>query len=158
MTIRVKTVVSLQLEHEDGSPVTTIPLTPEIIQALQEYLAALQDYVPGGSSMSPVELPVLDVGWGVLRALDIPPPPTVAQAMAEAATRPPRPPMRRALSMTRRLRIMFRDGGKCIKCAATDDLSIDHIVPIVKGGSDEDDNLRTLCRSCNSSKKDRLDP
>lgn len=45
---------------------------------------------------------------------------------------------------------------KCVKCMKTNNLSIDHIIPISKGGSDELNNLQFLCRSCNSSKRDKL--
>jgi 5-methylcytosine-specific restriction endonuclease McrA len=34
--------------------------------------------------------------------------------------------------------------------------SVDHIVPRSQGGTDEDDNLQLLCRSCNSSKGGRF--
>lgn len=48
--------------------------------------------------------------------------------------------------------IFLRDGKVCARCGATDDLTIDHIIPIIKGGSDEVTNLQVLCRKCNSSK------
>lgn len=57
------------------------------------------------------------------------------------------------LSVPTRKRIYDRDGNKCVLCGSKKDLSIDHIKPISKGGSGEDSNLRTLCLSCNSSKK-----
>lgn len=50
------------------------------------------------------------------------------------------------------IKIIERDGYHCINCGATKNLSVDHIVPISKGGSDDLDNLQMLCRSCNSSK------
>ncbi|THA43278.1 HNH endonuclease [Streptomyces sp. A1136] len=38
---------------------------------------------------------------------------------------------------------------------AATDLTVDHIVPRSKGGSDQPDNLRVLCRACNSSKHNK---
>jgi len=51
-----------------------------------------------------------------------------------------------------RLMIFYRDGNKCVQCPATSKLTIDHIIPVLRGGSDEPENLQTLCRSCNSQK------
>lgn len=59
-------------------------------------------------------------------------------------------------SYHRRAELLERDGHRCQECAATNDLTIDHIMPITKGGTDELDNLRILCRPCNSRKKDRV--
>ncbi len=49
-------------------------------------------------------------------------------------------------------RILERDGHKCTYCGATDNLSVDHIVPISRGGLHDDSNLVTACRECNSGK------
>lgn len=49
-------------------------------------------------------------------------------------------------------RIFKRDGHKCRHCGSTKKLTVDHIVPLVNGGSDNDSNLQTLCKSCNSKK------
>jgi len=51
--------------------------------------------------------------------------------------------------------VFERDGDQCLACGATEHLSIDHIVPLVKGGTNLRDNLQTLCRSCNSVKHDK---
>lgn len=40
----------------------------------------------------------------------------------------------------------------CSRCGRTDDLTGDHIQPLSLGGSNRPDNIRVLCRSCNSSK------
>lgn len=59
---------------------------------------------------------------------------------------------RRKIPDSVRRRVMERDGYRCVKCGSTEDLSLDHIYPWSRGGRDAEDNLRVLCRSCNSSK------
>lgn len=49
-----------------------------------------------------------------------------------------------------------RDEWACVYCGATDDLTCDHVVPLVRGGTNDNENLATACRSCNSSKGDKL--
>jgi hypothetical protein len=51
-----------------------------------------------------------------------------------------------------RARIFERDGHKCRRCGATEDLSVDHIFPQSFGGTHAEANLRTLCRPCNSAR------
>lgn len=43
----------------------------------------------------------------------------------------------------------------CYYCGHRDNLTVDHLVPLVRGGPDEADNLIWACRSCNSSKHGR---
>jgi 5-methylcytosine-specific restriction endonuclease McrA len=43
-------------------------------------------------------------------------------------------------------------GGRCWICG-TPASTIDHVIPLVRGGSGHPANLRPACRSCNSSKK-----
>lgn len=52
--------------------------------------------------------------------------------------------------------VFERDEFRCVQCAATEDLTLDHIYPWSKGGPDTEQNLRVLCRSCNSSKGARV--
>jgi 5-methylcytosine-specific restriction endonuclease McrA len=40
----------------------------------------------------------------------------------------------------------------CHLCGAGEDLTVDHIIPVARGGNHERTNLRVLCRRCNSSK------
>lgn len=56
-----------------------------------------------------------------------------------------------------RQRVHDRDGWHCSKCGAVDDLTLDHIVAWSLGGPDTFENLRTLCRPCNSSKGARAE-
>ena len=57
-------------------------------------------------------------------------------------------PARRALHPTLRAAIFKRDGYACEMCGSRTDLTVDHIVPVNRGGRDDCDNLRTLCRGC----------
>ena len=62
--------------------------------------------------------------------------------------------------VTNRLRfaIYARDGYRCRNCGRrTDDLEIDHIIPIAKGGKSTYDNLQTLCPRCNKKKGADID-
>lgn len=52
--------------------------------------------------------------------------------------------------------VFARDNHACLWCGATENLCLDHIYPWSKGGPDTEDNLQTLCRSCNSSKGARV--
>lgn len=46
--------------------------------------------------------------------------------------------------------VFARDGRKCVRCGAVDDLTIDHIFSPLIGGTHAITNLRCLCRPCNS--------
>lgn len=59
-------------------------------------------------------------------------------------------------SLELRIMIFGRDGNACRKCGKKTKLSVDHIVPVSKGGSNEIENLQTLCSRCNSAKRDSL--
>lgn len=53
-----------------------------------------------------------------------------------------------------RKRIFERDGHVCTYCGGGNglDLECDHIVPVARGGGDDDANLTTACAPCNRSK------
>jgi len=54
-----------------------------------------------------------------------------------------------------RSNIFDRDGRECNYCGSQDDLHIDHIEPVSKGGNSTEDNLQVLCRGCNVLKGNR---
>lgn len=45
---------------------------------------------------------------------------------------------------------------KCAKCGQQVPLTVDHVIPLSKGGSNSIDNIQPLCQRCNSGKKDRI--
>ena len=48
-------------------------------------------------------------------------------------------------------------GNKCLWCGKTNtELTIDHVVPLIKGGTNNIENLQPLCRVCNSKKHDKI--
>jgi hypothetical protein len=47
--------------------------------------------------------------------------------------------------------VLARD-KKCVRCDATENLTVDHIFPRSMGGTHALTNLRTLCQSCNSAR------
>lgn len=55
-----------------------------------------------------------------------------------------------------RRRVLERSGNRCQQCGSTSDLTIDHIVPVSRGGTSTESNLQALCRSCNSRKRDAV--
>jgi 5-methylcytosine-specific restriction endonuclease McrA len=44
----------------------------------------------------------------------------------------------------------------CLLCGALDRLTIDHIVPVSKGGTNSLSNLQVLCNDCNIKKGDNI--
>ena len=61
------------------------------------------------------------------------------------------------MAVSRRLRfeILRRDGHTCRYCGASAPdakLTVDHVLPVALGGSDEPENLTTACTDCNAGK------
>lgn len=48
--------------------------------------------------------------------------------------------------------IFKRDNFACRECGIKNDLTVDHIIALVDGGTNDDANLQTLCRACNTRK------
>ena len=56
--------------------------------------------------------------------------------------------------------LMRRQNNTCVYCGyrrRAPSLDIDHIVPVVKGGSNDAPNLQVICRPCNQRKGDQTD-
>lgn len=54
-----------------------------------------------------------------------------------------------------RVAVYERDGYTCVECGRNTHLSIDHCIAVTSGGETIFENLRTLCRPCNSRKHAR---
>lgn len=52
----------------------------------------------------------------------------------------------------RREAVLERDGYECRECGSTNNLEVDHVIPISEGGSHDLDNLQTLCHACHTKK------
>ena len=50
--------------------------------------------------------------------------------------------------------VMGRDENKCRECGSVENLEIDHIKPLSRGGTNDIDNLQILCRKHNRKKRD----
>lgn len=51
--------------------------------------------------------------------------------------------------------ILERDDFRCQHCGVRRFLTVDHIIALDNGGTNEPENLQTLCRNCNSRKGNR---
>lgn len=67
---------------------------------------------------------------------------------------------RRSVSVGIRFQVFKRDGYCCQICGRSARngavLEVDHIHPRAKGGSNDPDNLQTLCWDCNRGKRDEV--
>ncbi|CAD6221025.1 unnamed protein product [Miscanthus lutarioriparius] len=59
---------------------------------------------------------------------------------------------RRVKQSLSRKNILYRDDFTCQYCSSGDNLTIDHVIPISRGGKWEWENLVTACARCNSRK------
>lgn len=59
---------------------------------------------------------------------------------------------RSAIPAVVRQAVFARDAFRCVYCGTTERLSLDHVEPVIAGGTDDMENLVTACQPCNSSK------
>lgn len=65
---------------------------------------------------------------------------------------------RRLIPTQVKLEVWKRDGGKCVKCGAIDELHFDHIIPYSKGGTSLSvENIQLLCARHNIAKRDNIE-
>ena len=67
---------------------------------------------------------------------------------------------RKSISLAKRFDIFDRDGFKCTYCGISAKqgavLHIDHIIPVVAGGTNKKTNLTTACEDCNLGKGSKI--
>ena len=61
---------------------------------------------------------------------------------------------KRNIPLTRR-NVLKRDRNTCVYCGSRQDLTLDHIIPLSKGGENSWENVVTACRRCNGRKGNR---
>lgn len=65
---------------------------------------------------------------------------------------------RRIIPTAVKLEVWKRDGGKCCRCSASNELHFDHIVPFSRGGTSlTAENIQLLCARHNLQKRDRIE-
>ncbi len=70
---------------------------------------------------------------------------------------PTEPVRRRIIPTAIKLAVWKRDGGRCVRCGATDELHFDHDLPWSKGGTSfSADNVQLLCMRHNLAKSARI--
>lgn len=63
---------------------------------------------------------------------------------------------RRRIPSAVRRAVYSRDRWACVLCGARERLTLDHVLPWSRGGTDDVLNLQTLCLSCNCRKGARI--
>jgi hypothetical protein len=67
----------------------------------------------------------------------------------------------RYITFATKMRVVRRDNHTCQHCGKhlkDDEVEFDHIIPIAKGGSSEEHNIRLTCFGCNRDKSDEYVP
>jgi 5-methylcytosine-specific restriction protein A len=55
--------------------------------------------------------------------------------------------------------VILRDHSTCYLCnrvLQNNEITLDHVIPLARGGWDTESNLKVACRSCNCRKKNKL--
>jgi 5-methylcytosine-specific restriction endonuclease McrA len=50
------------------------------------------------------------------------------------------------------LALVLECGGRCLRCGSSEDLTVDHVIPLSLGGPNTIENVQPLCSACNGIK------
>jgi 5-methylcytosine-specific restriction endonuclease McrA len=67
----------------------------------------------------------------------------------------------RRISRSVMLRVVRRDNNQCQTCGKIlkdNEIELDHAIPVSKGGSSEEHNVRVACLDCNRTKSNSYKP
>jgi len=152
--VRVATFVAIVGEGNKFSKLELLHAVPGVAQAdrrmrdLREIGWVIDNY-KGNPSLKPDEYLVRKIGIRI-----------------DLGEQAPRKSGRKSVTGAKRRRIFDRDGNTCQVCFSAGGaefadapglratLTIGHIIPVARGGSDDDDNLRTECQRCNDESRD----
>lgn len=126
-------------------------ITKDIDQAIRLYLGVICDYRYETDSYSSVEIAKCRIADALLVSLEYPTSPSEPRTTKRAVEGP----FYRSVSFSNRLTVFRRDNYQCVMCKTEKDLTIDHVIPKSKGGTNEPENLQVLCRRCNAIKGNR---
>ena len=79
-----------------------------------------------------------------------------AQQLFKNRQKTPKGRARSSVDSTLRQQVFDRDGHRCRYCGQSGQLTVDHIVPVSRGGTNALSNLQTLCFACNNAKSNRM--
>ena len=51
--------------------------------------------------------------------------------------------------------VVFSGNDVCAQCGTSENLTLDHVIPMRKGGTNEVNNFQILCMDCNRRKRSR---
>lgn len=86
---------------------------------------------------------------------------SIQDPILDLLSKPDKHKKRKAISITTRYKLLVQANFKC-KCGRSPSthpgcaLEIDHIIPVSKGGSNDESNLQVLCFQCNRGKRDNI--
>lgn len=99
-----------------------------------------------GRETDPIKVFIEDIEWSSIIPLDY------VKKENKKTTRTPLP-------AALRYKILKRDRHTCKSCGARApdvELEVDHIIPVSKGGTDDEKNLTTKCKECNRGKSNTV--